>query len=346
MAAIETVSRICYLGRFGIKRIVLTSRSTQAAPVIRTIKIKALSRQSRGVDPILLARKLEAVIREQEAANTRRERRQATRNGTYISTKSATQSSDSSSTPPLSQFDVMKSPATNLPTRDSLSTARQTSRSTADGRPVMTHKSMFAALNLGLADLEAMTEKLALEQSKQRDFLCSSCRTPDAPGHHHHHNDPESRNYSRHRPIATASHLVAAKRSSQIAYERVEPATDASPQYHAISYRASEDNPRTFNQRPQLQRHDRPDWSQQSQYGGDTSTRTNLFDVPSGYIFRRRSQQPATASEAVPARKAHINMPPPPPPKEMHLISDAVKLIKAQERKSRRKSVVDFLKKF
>jgi hypothetical protein len=284
------------------------------------------------------------MIREQEAGNTRPGCRHAIKNGTCTPTRSATNSPNSSSTPPLSQFDAMKLPATNFSTRDSPSTARRTSRSTADGRPVMTHKSMFAALNLGLADLEAMTEKLALEQPKQREFLCSSCRMPDAPGqhHHHHHNDAESRNYSRRISLATASHLVAAKRSSQIAYERVGLPTDAPPQYHAISYRASEDNIRTANQR-----HDRPDWTQQSQYGGDTPTRSNLFDVPSGYIFRRRNQQAATASEAAPARKAHINVPPPPPPpKEMHLISDAVKLIKAKERKARRKSVVDFLKKF
>jgi hypothetical protein len=45
------------------------------------------------------------------------------------------------------------------------------------------------------------------------------------------------------------------------------------------------------------------------------------------------------------AKTPTANVPPPPPQQEMHLISDAVKLIKNQERQRRRKSVIDFLKK-
>jgi hypothetical protein len=213
----------------------------------------------------------------------------------------------------------------------------------------MTHKSMFAALNLGLADLEAMTEKLEQETSKQREYLCSRCKTPDSPGQHphNHHSDTESRNYSRRRSLPAVSHLVGVSHGSQTSYERVDIPAYAPPQYHAISYRASEDIPRTHNQRPQIQPHDRPDWTQQSQYGGNTATRANLFDVPSGYVFRRKSQQTAMALEAAPVRKPQLPMA---PPQEMHLISDAVKLIKTQERRARRKSVwgtigtFDFLK--
>lgn len=198
---------------------------------------------------------------------------------------------------------------------------------------------MFAALNLGLEDLEAMTEKLELETAKQREYLCTRCKTPDVPGQHGHDTDTESRNYSRRRSLP--AHLVAVKHGSQTAYERVDIPTDDPPQYHAISYRASEEIPRYNNQRPQLQPHDRPDWTQQSQHGGDTATRANLFDVPSGYIFRRRNQHTAAATEVAPAQKSYI---PPSPPKEMHLISDAVKLIKAKERRAKRKTVVDFFR--
>jgi hypothetical protein len=205
----------------------------------------------------------------------------------------------------------------------------------------MTHKSMFAALNLGLADLEAMTEKLEQETSKQREYLCSRCKTPDSPGQHshNHHNDTESRNYSRRRSLPAISHLTGVQLGSQTVYERVDIPVDAPPQYHAISYRASEDIPRSHNQRPQIQPHDRPDWTQQSQYGGNTATRANLFDVPSGYIFRRKTQP-----EVAPVRKPQL---PVAPPQEMHLISDAVKLIKAKERRAKRKSVwntFDFLR--
>jgi len=208
---------------------------------------------------------------------------------------------------------------------------------------------MLAALNLSLADLEAMTEKLEHETTKQREFLCSRCRTPDAPGQHaNHQHDSPSRNYSRRRSLPAAAQFVAVKHGSQTAYERVEIRQDDPPQYHAISYRASEDVSRNGNnQRPQLQPHDRPDWTQQSQYGGNTATRATLFDVPSGYVFKRRNPQATMPSEGAPARKTFV--PTAAPPKEMHLISDAVKLIKAKERRDKAKSAVhffDFLKKF
>lgn len=215
----------------------------------------------------------------------------------------------------------------------------------------MSHKSMFAALNLGLADLEAMTQKLEQETSKQRDYLCSRCKTPELQGDqhnsNHHHNDSENANYSRRRSVPGISHLVAVKHGSQTTYERVDSPMDVPPQYHALSHRGSKDILRdTTNQRPQLQnRHNRPDWTQQSQCGGDTPTQANLFDVPSGYIFRRKSPQAAIAPEVPRARQAAGTAKPPPMLKESHLISDAVKLIKSKERKAKRQSVVDFLKK-
>lgn len=209
----------------------------------------------------------------------------------------------------------------------------------------MTHKSMFAALNLGLADLEAMTEKLERETFKQREYLCSRCKSTDVPEEHDHHVDTASRNYSRRRSMPpSSSRLVPVKHGSQTVYERVEIPSDDPPQYHALSYRASEENPRSHIQRPPLQPYDRPDWTQQSQYGDDAETRANLFSVPSGYIFKRRNQQTAAASEVAPAPARNAGVPSA-PPQEMHLISDAVKLIKARERRAKAKSVVDFLKK-
>ena len=263
--------------------------------------------------------------------------------------RSATHSSDSSSTPPVSQFNATIPPVTkNFSNQDSPTpAARHKEWSTADGRPVMTHKSMLAALNLSLADLEAMTEKLELETTKQREYLCSRCKTPDAPGqqnNHIHKHDNESPNYSRLRSVATAPQLSTANHGSQTTYERIEIPEYDPPQYHAISHRGSEDVPRTMgtNQRPHIQPYDRPDWTQQSQYGADTATRAN-FDVPSGYIFKRRNPQASEVAPA-PARKSHIR--PPPPPKEMHLISDAVKLMKQKDRRDKRKSFVEFLRKF
>jgi hypothetical protein len=233
----------------------------------------------------------------------------------------------------------------NFSTRNSPPAARHKEWSAADGRPVMTHKSMLAALNFSLADLEAMTEKLEQETTKQRDFLCSRCRTPDAAGQHaNHHHDSPSRNYSRRRSLPAAAQFAAVSHGSQTAYERVDIPEYDPPQYHAISYRGSEEIPRNSNQRPQIRPHDRPDWTQQSQYGSNTATRATLFDVPSGYVFKRRNPQTATASEVAPARKSHAHTAA--PPKEMHLISDAVKLIKAKERRTKAQSVISFFKKF
>lgn len=220
----------------------------------------------------------------------------------------------------------------------------------------MTHKSMFAALNLGLADLEAMTKKLERETSQQREYLCSRCKSSEVHEEnepHHHH---ATRNYSRRRsmPLTSASHsrLVPVKHGSQTVYERLDDImipSDDPPQYHALSYRASEENPRSrhHSQRPPLQPYDRPDWTQQSQYG-DADTNSNPFSVPSGYIFRRRAQQ-ATSSEVAPAPRNvggfSSASPPQRPSQEGHLISDAVKLIKARERRAKARSVVDFLKR-
>lgn len=236
--------------------------------------------------------------------------------------------------------------AMNPPTRISPSVAKH-AQSIMDGRPVMTHKSMFAALNLGLADLEAMTERLEQETTKQREFLCSRCKTPEVqPGQHDHPID----NYSRRKslPASSARHEHV---SQQPAYDCFELPADDPPQYHAISYRASEDVPRTFAQRsppafrPHPQPLDQQDWSPQSQNSANDESRENLFNVPSGYIFRRRNKDGPAASGVDATRNPTTNAPATPPQQEMHLISDAVKLIKAKERQRRRKSVIDFLKK-
>lgn len=243
-------------------------------------------------------------------------------------------------------------------------------QSIMDGRPVMTHKSMFAALNLGLADLEAMTERLEQETTKQRGFLCSRCKTPDpqSPGHHHDHHPIDNFSRPKSLPASSARHAPTIQHSAydcpQPPYECFElPAADdpLPPQYHAISYRASEDTPRSnFAQRspaayrPQpshTQPLDQRDWTPQTPNYADQSSRDSMFNVPSGYIFRRRNKSttapPAGSNMNAAKTPTAANIPPPPPPpqQEMHLISDAVKLIKAKERQRRRKSVIDFLKK-
>jgi hypothetical protein len=243
------------------------------------------------------------------------------------------------------------------PTRKSLisPSVAHHAQSIMDGRPVMTHKSMFAALNLGLADLEAMTERLEQETTKQREFLCSRCKTPDpqSPGHHDHPIDNFSRRKSL--PASSARHDSAQHgcSGSPAAYECFELPGDEPPppQYHAISYRASEDVPRSFAQhspptfRPQVQPLDQRDWTPQSPTNNaNEDSRDSMFNVPSGYIFRRRNKS-TTTRDMNAAKIPTANVPPPPPQQEMHLISDAVKLIKNQERQRRRKSVIDFLKK-
>jgi hypothetical protein len=191
---------------------------------------------------------------------------------------------------------------------------------------------------------------------------------PQSPGHYHH--DHPIDNFSRPKslPASSARHAATIQHSGyacpQPPYECFElPAADdpLPPQYHALSYRASEDTPRSnFAQRspaayrPQpshTQPLDQRDWTPQTPNHADQSSRDSMFNVPSGYIFRRRNKSttapPAGSNMNAAKTPTAANIPPPPPPpqQEMHLISDAVKLIKAKERQRRRKSVIDFLKK-
>lgn len=205
----------------------------------------------------------------------------------------------------------------------------------------MDHRSMFAALNLGLAELEAMTSKLEHETTKQREFLCSRCRNPDIPDQHDHSSDTFRQQASKRASMpANPSRLVAVNHGSQTAYERVDIPDEDPPQYHAMPYGTNEEAQPSYEQRPRIQPYDRPDWTQHSQCGAADDP---AFSVPSGYIFRRRNPQPAAAPEAEPARSSSIGYPQ--NQQEGHLISDAVKLIKQKERRAKRKSVVDFLRK-
>lgn len=215
---------------------------------------------------------------------------------------------------------------------------RQKPQCTADGRPVMDHQSMLAALNLGLTELEAMTDRLERATSRQRELLCSRCKTTDE---HEHTNNASILTASKRVSMPpTTSHLAAVKHGSQTVYERVEVPSEDPPEYDSIPYRANEDVNRNRLQRPPLQPYDRPDWTQQSQCGADDEAHANPFSVPSGYIFKRRNPQPPAADAVAPAQEVQAQ-----PQQEMHLISDAVKLIKQKERRAKRRSVVDFLKK-
>ncbi|KAM0720016.1 hypothetical protein Q7P37_004151 [Cladosporium fusiforme] len=294
-------------------------------PVARKPNIQTYKGQ-RSFDPAVLYKKLEAAKLEQDAAITRQERREATRNGTYVP-KGMTRGSSSSS--PTTTH-TPSHPATY---RTRSPPPAQQPQCTADGRPVMDHKSMLAAFNLGISELEAMSDHLGQETSRQKEFLCSRCKTPDV--HISEHYD-----LSRRASMPpTTSRLVAVNHGSQTVYERVDIPTDEPPQYHAIPYRASEDMYRNYSRPTMPHPHDRPDWTQQSQCGDDQDDNANLFTVPSGYIFRRRNQNlPATTTVASTSQHQ--------PQQEMHLISDAVKLIKQKERRAKRKSVIDFLKKF
>lgn len=293
-------------------------------PVARKPNVQTY-KGTRSFDPAVLCKKLEAAKLEQDAAITRRERRQATREGTYVPKGAPRASSSSSSL-------AAHTPSHHATNRPHSPPPAQQAQCTADGRPVMDHKSMLAAFNFGIAELEAMSDQLGQENSRQREFLCSRCKTPDV-------HVAEQYELSRRASMPpTTTRLVPVKHGSQTVYERVDIPTDEPPQYHAIPYRASEDMYRSYAPPQMPQPYDRPDWTQQSQYCEDPDARAHLFTVPSGYIFKRRNQNLPATTTVAPAPQNQ--------PQEMHLISDAVKLIKQKERRAKRKSVIDFLKKF
>ncbi|PIB00960.1 hypothetical protein CB0940_01612 [Cercospora beticola] len=94
-------------------------------------------------------------------------------------------------------------------------------------------------------------------------------------------------------------------------------------------------------QRPKLLPHDRPDWCQRSQ-NESSSHLLHIFSRSQkkgddAYAGKRHSELPVRGLSEAPKRPVVENG---------HLIADAVKIIKDQERLRKRQSVVDFFRKF
>ncbi|PPJ56112.1 hypothetical protein CBER1_02110 [Cercospora berteroae] len=94
-------------------------------------------------------------------------------------------------------------------------------------------------------------------------------------------------------------------------------------------------------QRPKLLPHDRPDWCQRSQ-NESSSHLLHIFSRSQkkgddAYAGKRHSDLPVRGLSEAPERPVVENG---------HLIADAVKIIKDQERLRKRQSVVDFFRKF
>lgn len=94
-------------------------------------------------------------------------------------------------------------------------------------------------------------------------------------------------------------------------------------------------------QRPKLLPHDRPDWCQRSQ-NGSSSHLLHIFSrtqkkADDAYAGKAQSDLPVRGLNETPERLVVENG---------HLIADAVKIIKDQERLRKRQSVVDFFRKF
>jgi len=183
--------------------------------------------------------------------------------------------------------------------------------------------------------------------------------------------------------LMDSSRLVAVKHGSQTVYERLEipdpfneadeepqhlPAWRAQrdreaqmpydlPPHDVPAYRAQRDreaqmpydlpNPEeelpSGAHRPKILQSDRPNWAQESQCGDEM--RHHFLQVP---ILHKRREKPAEQQATAPKRPApprrHSSAPHSSPAEPM-LIANAVKLIKKEERKQRRQSVIGFFKK-
>ncbi|OQO12858.1 hypothetical protein B0A48_02322 [Cryoendolithus antarcticus] len=309
--------------------------TTSAQPNSRTQQPQSLC-----VDPVYLSQKLEAVQLERES---RSRARNANRE---LEAAAIDQRLKSMSAAPV---------------------ARTTVVATADGKPVMDIKHLHALLHVD-------DSAKSLPASKR-----DSASGPNAKYSGRHVEDSRSPpEYTTGKPPGRSASLagfrsgragkqsepgqqmttklVAIKHGSQTAYERIEIPRIAthdvdeeqspefkigrkhdSPRLPAADMEEVEDQP-MGTQRPNILRHDRPHWAQQSQCGDDMRS---TLQIPG---FGGREPQGHSASKRPGFLRRHSSAPHT-EQQESTMISDAVKLIKKEERNQRRQSVMGFFKK-
>jgi hypothetical protein len=281
-------------------------------------------------------------------------------------------------------MDVAPVRATSMRVKPSSFTpAIEKSRRSADGRSAINPKQLHAALQNGMSENEFTAEplstmkldeppisKLKPNENQVKTVTSRRSSAPDVavkrstsmkgykPG------DAAKRNATKRASVMFLdSQFVAVNYGSQTTYEHLETfpeavtddqlenVTEANdiPAYRAQRDRepqlpydlpAEEDLP-IGTTRPKILQSDRPNWAQQSQCGDEM--RPHLLQVP---LLHRRKDDAATKRPALPRRRSSApDVSSASPAPESVLISTAVKLIKKEERKQRRQSVLDFFKK-
>ncbi|KAK6436538.1 hypothetical protein LTR95_007266 [Oleoguttula sp. CCFEE 5521] len=296
--------------------------------------------QSLCVDPVYLSQKLEAVQLD-------RERRARARNANRE--------------PEAAVIDQ------RLKAMSAAPVTRTTVVATADGKPVMDIKHLHALLHVddSASDLPASKRDSASgTAAKHSGGNAHSSRSPPEyttgkpPGRSASLGGFRFGRVGKHSETnqTMTTKLVAIKHGSQTAYERVEIPRIAthdvdeeqtpelkigrkhdSPSLDIAEAEEDEDQP-IGTQRPNILRHDRPHWAQQSQCGDDMRS---TLQIPG---FGGRDAQGHNASKRPGFLRRHSSAPHT-EQQESTMISDAVKLIKKEERNQRRQSVMGFFKK-
>nr|OQO29057.1 hypothetical protein B0A51_03392 [Rachicladosporium sp. CCFEE 5018] len=299
--------------------------------------------QSLCVDPVYLSQKLEAVQLERES---RSHARNANRD---LEAAAIDQRLKSMSAAPV---------------------ARPTVVATADGKPVMDIRHLHALLHVDESAKDLLASKRESASGPNVKYSGRHIHDSRSPPEYTTGKPPgrsaslacfrsgRSDKQSEPSPQMTTK-LVAIKHGSQNAYERIEIpriATHDVDEEQTLEFKIGRehDSPRSpiaeagedddqpiGTQRPNILRHDRPHWAQQSQCGDDMRS---TLQIP-GFGGRESHHNGTSAAGKRPGFLRRHSSAPHTKQQEATMISDAVKLIKKEERNQRRQSVMGFFKK-
>lgn len=328
-------------------------------------------------DADLLARKLEAHQLQQDAERRRSEHCNNKNNNNIDSNDHGVSSQRRASYVPRMAAEQFA--ATTTPMRHNIAQEYHRSKSlslqampdmSADGMSAINPKQLLAALNLGMSENEVLTTMVTeapsrwssfAQQQTRKDSMASDLPSPSSESTETQHGtvtrgykpgDAAKRNALR-RQSRQVSLPPQCKRGSQGREYYLEfrdqikdlPGHDSGMCSDSEESTGQPQRQSIGTLRPKIVPTDRPDWSQQSECGDDEVRHT--VSIP----LRRKDK---TSSDRDEARKAQQSSNAVQRPLQErirqksapgHLVSDAVQLIKKEEKAARRQSIVDFFKR-
>lgn len=278
------------------------------------------------------------------------------------------------------QFAATTTPMPSQASKDAMKRAKSTKERskpvfTADSKPCMNPKALKAALNQGMSESEAATAATAEAPKIRSASAEKQCRDAKPRSHSppestsddlqrsasmrgYRPGDADKRNGGKRSSQIVSGTLVAVTHGSTATYQQREYALDLKPlagldvapklDAHLDSSAIAEEGDDGVHhshhvdpRRPGLRPHDRVNWAQESQCG----------DEMRHHLHWRRRKSTQTTTDREDAHAALVgDVQQKPRQKSLgdiheNLISDAVRLIKKEEKVKRRRSIVDFFKR-